>query len=84
MRGFTFELEGYEECKMNMNWDVFEKVNPYFEVNKENILNCIRKAYSIPITEWNKMSNNCKNFIRNNYLKDKTNEKNLKSLEIII
>jgi len=83
-RGFTFELAGYEECKMNMDWSVFEKVSPYFEVNMENIIKCIKNAYNIPIAEWNKMSNNCKNFISNNYLKDKTDEKNLRSLEIII
>jgi len=83
-RGFTFELVGYEECKMNMDWGVFEKIIPYFEVNIENILNCIKNAYNIPILEWNKMSNNCKTFIRNKYLDNKTSEKNLKSLEIII
>ena len=69
---------------MNMNWNVFEKVDSYFDINKENIVKCIRNAYSIPIKEWNKMSNNCKKFIRNNYLENNTNKKNLKSLEIII
>jgi len=83
-RGFTFELIGYEECKMNIDWSIFEKIIPYFDVNKENILNCIGKAYSIPITEWNKMSNNCKTFVRNKYLENNTSEKNLRSLEIII
>jgi glycosyltransferase involved in cell wall biosynthesis len=83
-RGFTFELRGYEDCKMRMNWSVFEEVDVYFEDNKINILNCITNAYKITIKEWNKMSNNCKNFVKNKYLENETNKKNLKSLKIIL
>ena len=83
-RGFTFELRGYEDCKMRMDWSVFEELDAHFEENTKNILKCIRDAYKISITEWNKMSNNCKKFIKNNYLENKTSKKNLKSLEIIL
>ena len=83
-RGFTFELRGYEECKMMMDWSVFQEVDAYFEVNTYNILNCIKKAYNIPITRWNKMSNNCKKFVKNKYLENQTSERNIKALEIII
>ena len=83
-RGFTFELRGYEDCKMRMDWSVFEEVDAHFEENTKNILNCIKDAYKISITKWNKMSNNCKKFVRNNYLEHQTSKKNLKSLEIIL
>jgi hypothetical protein len=83
-RGFTFKLKGYEDCKMKMDWSVFEDVDTHFEENTKNILKCIRDAYKISITEWNKMSKECKKFIRNNYIENKTSKKNLKSLEIIL
>ena len=83
-RGFTFKLEGYEKCKMNMDWSVFEEVDLNFEENKINILNCIKNAYKITIAKWNKMSNNCKKFVKNNYLENQTSKKNIKALEIII
>ena len=83
-RGFTFELKGYEDCKMKMDWSVFKEVDAYFEENIKNIFKCIKDAYKIPITEWNKMSKKCKKFVRNNYVENQTNKKNLKSLEIII
>jgi hypothetical protein len=83
-RGFTFELRGYENCKMRMDWSVFEELDAHFEENTKNILKCITDAYKISITEWNKMSNNCKKFIKNNYIENKTSKKNLKSLEIIL
>jgi len=83
-RGFTFELRGYEDCKIRMNWSVFEEVDAHFEENTKNILKCIRDAYKISIKKWNKMSNNCKKFVRNNYVEYQTSKKNLKSLEIIL
>ena len=83
-RGFTFELKGYEKCKIRMDWSVFEKVDAHFEENTKNILKCIKDAYNIPIAKWNKMSNNCKKFIKNNYLENQTSKKNLKALEINI
>lgn len=83
-RGFTFELRGYEVCKMNMDWSVFEEVDAHFEENIVNIRDCIRDAYNIPITDWNKMSNNCKKFVKNNYFDYITEIKNLKSLEIFL
>ena len=67
-----------------MDWSVFEEVDEHFEENTANILNCIKNAYSISITDWNKMSKTCKNFVRNKYIEEQTNKKNLKSLEIII
>jgi hypothetical protein len=82
-RGFTFELEGYEKYKMNMDWSVFEEVDKYFEKNIANILECVKKAYNIPITKWNKMSKNCKEFIRQIYLENITSKKNIKSLDIL-
>jgi glycosyltransferase involved in cell wall biosynthesis len=82
-RGFTFELRGYEDCKMKMDWNVFEEVGKYKEENIRNILECIKKAYNIPIKEWNKISKNCKEFIRHKYFENITSKKNLKSLEII-
>jgi hypothetical protein len=83
-RGFTFELKGYEDCKMRMDWSVFEEVGVHFEENIKNILKCIRAAYKISIKEWNKMSKECKKFIKNNYIENKTSKKNLKSLEICL
>jgi glycosyltransferase involved in cell wall biosynthesis len=83
-RGFTFELIGYEDCRMKMDWSVFEKVDEHFEENIKNILKCIRDAYKISITEWNGMSKKCKNFVRNNYIENRTSKKNLKSLEIFL
>jgi glycosyltransferase involved in cell wall biosynthesis len=83
-RGFTFELSGYEDCRMRMNWSVFEEVDKYFDENAKNIYDCIMNAYKITIKEWNRMSNNCKNFVKNKYLENKTSKENLKSLEIIL
>jgi hypothetical protein len=83
-RGFTFELKGYNDCKMRMDWNVFKDIDKYFEENAQNIFNCLNDVYKIQITEWNKMSNNCKNFIRNKYLENDTNKKNLDSLQIIL
>ena len=83
-RGFTFELAGYEKCKMKMDWSVFEEVDKHFEENIGNIRECIQHAYSISITKWNKMSKKCKQFVRNNYLENQTNNKNMKSLEIFL
>jgi hypothetical protein len=83
-RGFTFVLSGYEDCKMRMNWSVFEEVDKFFNENTKNIYDCIMNAYKISITEWNRMSNNCKKFIKNKYSENKTSKKNLKSLEIIL
>ena len=83
-RGFTFELIGYEKCKMRIDWSVFEEVDTHFEENIENIQKCIQNAYSISIKKWNKISKKCKKFIRNNYFENKTNIKNLESFEIIL
>ena len=83
-RGFTFELAGYDKCKMKMDWSVFEEVDKHFEENIGNIRKCIQHAYSISIKEWNKMSKKCKQFVRNNYLENQTNNKNMKSLEIFL
>lgn len=82
-RGFTFELKGYEECKMNMDWSVFEKVDANIDDNIKNILECIKNAYHISIKKWNKMSKDCKEFIKHKYLENITSKKNLKSLEIL-
>ena len=82
-RGFKFELMGYENYKMNMDWSVFEEVDKYFSQNIINILESIKKAYNIPIKEWNKMSKNCKEFTKQKYLENITSKKNIKSLEII-
>jgi hypothetical protein len=82
-RGFTFELKGYEECKMRMDWAVFEEVDKYFKENIENILECIKKAYNIPVKKWNVISKNCKDFIKQKYLENITSKKNIKSLEIL-
>jgi len=83
-RGFTFELIGYENYKMKIDWSVFEEVDKHFEENIENIKECIQNAYSISIKDWNKMSKKCKKFIRNHYFENKTNIKNLESFEIIL
>ena len=83
-RGFTFELNGYEDCKMNMDWSVFEKVDLHFFENIGNIFECIKGAYKISIEDWNKMSKNCKEFIKNKYLENITELENIKSLEIIL
>jgi hypothetical protein len=83
-RGFTFELKGYEECKMKMDWTVFEEVDTHFEENISNILGCIKKAYNISIKKWNKISKNCKEFIKHKYLENITSKKNIKSLEIFL
>ena len=83
-RGFTFKLSGYENCKMRMDWSVFEEVDTHFDENIGNILRGIMNAYSISITEWNEISKNCKNFVKNKYLQCKTNKKNMKSLEIFL
>ena len=83
-RGFTFELRGYKDCKMKMDWSVFKEVDAHFEKNIENIIKCIKDAYKISITEWNKMSKKCINFVKKNYLENKTSKKNLKSLKIIL
>ena len=82
-RGFTFELKGYEECKMKMDWSVFQEVDKYFEENVENIIECIKKSYNITIKKWNKMSKNCKDFIKQKYLENVTSKKNKKSLKIL-
>jgi len=82
-RGFKFELMGYENYKMNMDWSVFEEVDKYFNQNIINILESIKKAYNIPIKEWNKMSKNCKEFTKQKYLENITSKKNIISLEII-
>jgi len=82
-RGFTFELKGYKECKMRMDWEVFEEVDKYFDENIKNIFECIKKAYNIPIKKWNIMSKNCKEFIKHKYLENITSKKNIKSLEIL-
>jgi len=82
-RGFTFELLGYEDCKMKMDWSVFEEVDKNFEENIINILESIKKAYNISIKDWNKMSKNCKKFIKNKYFENITSKKNLKSFEIL-
>jgi hypothetical protein len=83
-RGFTFELKGYDECKMKMDWSVFEKVDAHFKENIKNIGICIKNAYNIPIINWNKMSNNCKKFVKNKYLEDIAISENIKSLEIFL
>jgi hypothetical protein len=83
-RGFTFELKGYEDCRMNMDWSVFEKVDAHVNENIENIGKCLKNAYNIPIMNWNKMSNNCKKFVKNKYLKDIAICENIKSLEIFL
>jgi hypothetical protein len=82
-RGFTFELKGYEECKMKMDWSVFQEVDKYFEENVENIIECIKKSYNITIKKWNIMSKNCKDFIKHKYLENVTSKKNKKSLKIL-
>jgi glycosyltransferase involved in cell wall biosynthesis len=83
-RGFTFELKGYEDCKMKMDWSVFEKVDAHFNENIENIGKCIKNAYNIPVMNWNKMSNNCKKFVKNKYLEDIAICENIKSFEILL
>jgi hypothetical protein len=82
-RGFAFELKGYEECKMRMDWKVFEEIDKYFDENIKNILECIKKAYNIPIKKWNIISKNCRDFIKKKYLENITSKKNIKSLEIL-
>ena len=83
-KGFIFELQGYEICKMKMDWSVFEEVDKYFEKNVKNLRKCIQRAYNIPIIDWNNLSKKCKQFIKNTYLEDKTIQKNLKTLEIFL
>lgn len=83
-RGFTFELRGYKKCIMKMDWSVFKEVDAHFEENIYNIQECIRDAYNISIKDWNKISNNCKKFIKNNYFDYITEIKNLKSMEIFL
>jgi hypothetical protein len=83
-RGFTFELQGYEICKMRMDWSVFEEVDKYYKENINNIKNSIQYAYNITITEWNKMSKNCNKFIKNTYLYHKTSKKNIETFKIIL
>lgn len=79
--GFLFELEGYDNVKEVINsWKVFEEVGQYFEQNVENLTKCIQDAYSININEWNNMSEECYNFINNNYSKKKAEEINKKLL----
>jgi glycosyltransferase involved in cell wall biosynthesis len=82
-RGFTFELEGYKKCIMNINWDVFDEVYKYFNKNLNNIYQAIMKAYSISIDDWNNMSEKCKKFVKKKYFSEKTNKKNLETFEII-
>jgi glycosyltransferase involved in cell wall biosynthesis len=83
-RGFTFELMGYDNCKMRMDWDVFKEVDLYFKENIANILACIKNAYSIPITKWNNLSKKCKKFVRNKYLENIANKENIRSFEIFL
>jgi hypothetical protein len=83
-RGFIFELAGYDKFKMKMDWTVFKEIDLHFDENIFNILNCIKKAYNIKISNWNNMSKNCKEFIRQKYLENITSKKNLKSFEIIL
>jgi hypothetical protein len=83
-RGFTFELKGYNECRMKIDWSVFDEVDLYFNENIGNIFECIKKAYNIPIKEWNKMSENCKEYIKNKYLENITELENIKSLEFFL
>jgi glycosyltransferase involved in cell wall biosynthesis len=82
-RGFIFELLGYKKCMMNLNWDVFDEVNKYFNDNIININECIKKAYSISINEWNIMSEKCREFVKKKYYENVTHNKNLSAFEII-
>jgi hypothetical protein len=70
--------------KKRIIWSVFEEVDKYFDENAKNIYDCIMNAYKISIKEWNRMSNNCKYFVKNKYLENQTSKKNLKSLEIFL
>ena len=83
-RGFTFKLEGYKKCMMNLDWSVFKEVDKNFEENVKNLKECIENAYLISIMDWNLMSEKCKNFVRNTYYDNITSKKNLESLEIIL
>ena len=68
--GFLFRLEGYEDCKKNIdNWDVIKSVDERFRINKISLFNVIVDAYAIEIEKWNEMSRNCHALIQNNFLK---------------
>jgi len=80
--GFTFTLDGYEECKMRIDWSVYEEVDKYYEKNIKNLYDCINNAYNISIEEWNRLSMNCKRFIRKKYWEEETTRRNKSVLGI--
>lgn len=80
--GFMFDIIDYDKYKNNLyNWDILE----HFAKNKDkiilNLAECLNKAYSISINQWNDMSENCYKLIKHNYEENNSALKNLNILE---
>lgn len=79
--GFMFDILDYDKYKNNLyNWDILE----HFAKNKDkiilNLVECLNKAYSINIEQWNNISENCYRTIKYNY---EANNSALKNLNIL-
>lgn len=84
INGFTFDFAGdiYESIKTDMNFDNLGKL--FDENNKYNVANVLTRAYSITISEWNKMSLETYNHCESTYEKQTCTFKNLKTVQSII
>lgn len=78
--GFLFNLEGYSEVRNNINWDVYDSVDKFYDTNTKRLSSCLERAYSVNINQWNKLSENSYNFCRNRFKKEVSLKKNLLSL----
>tara|TARA_B100000073_G_scaffold347485_2_gene362004 strand:+ start:939 stop:2591 length:1653 start_codon:yes stop_codon:yes gene_type:complete len=77
--GFLFELKGYNDAKDIIDsWSVYDIVDKHYEENICNLKRCIFDAYSIPIDDWNQMSQRCYQSINSQYTKIYSFENNIK------
>ena len=79
--GFLFNLNGYDNVKDVIDsWSVYKHVDKYHNINVENLKQCVIFAYSKGISEWKKMSYQCRNYIELTFMKSGVIEQNINKL----
>jgi glycosyltransferase involved in cell wall biosynthesis len=79
--GFLFNLNGYDIVKDVIDsWSVYKQVDKYHNINVENLKQCVIYAYSKGITEWKKMSHQCRNYIESTFTKSTVIKRNINKL----
>lgn len=85
--GFLYDFEGYNEIKDSMSivdgrWNVFNIMSRHRDKNVKSIVSALERAYSVSISQWNTMSQNCHSYYTEHFnigTKYKINMRNMNS-----